>query len=387
MGTFPKHIYFDHGATTPVHPEVVQSVNACFTKFYGNPSEPHRLGREAKQILNQAKKTLGSALGADPAEIIFTSGGTESNNLAVFGTAEAYRNKGNHIISSSIEHPAIMLPLKRLQRKGYEITFLPVDSMGMIDPQKVLAAIRPQTILVTIMHANNVFGSIEPIAQIGEILREKKIPFHSDAAQSFCHIPTDVSALQVDLLSISGHKFYGPKGIGALYIRKGSKIMPQIFGGGQQRGLRPGTENIPLIAGLAKACQLSQEHLTDRIIRVTVLREYLVETVRKKIQGIRLCGHPLKRLPGNCCFTLNNVSGQDMVDQLDQANIAVSGSSACAASSMEPASAITALGISCEEAVGSIRISLGYENTLAEVDYFLDVFPKIVTKLRSAANF
>jgi len=387
MDRFSKYIYFDHSATTPVLPEVAQDIAACFTEFYGNPSQPHRPGREAKEVLYKAKQAVGSALGANPEEVIFTSGGTESNNLAIFGVAEAYRSKGNHIISSSVEHPAVTMPLKRLQRKGFEVTFLPVDSYGMVDPEEVKKAIRPHTILVTIMHANNIFGTIEPISQIGHLLRERDIIFHSDAVQSFCNIATDVTALNVDLLSISGHKIYGPKGVGALYIRKGTRIMPQIFGGGQQKGIRSGTENIPSIAGLAKACRIGQDNLTDNVIRLTVLREYLINGVLASVDDVRLCGHPFKRLPGNCNFTLKNISGQAMVAELDKAGIAVSGSSACASSSLKPAAAIISLGISCQEAVGSVRITLGFENTLEEVDYFLEVFPKIVARLRSGSGF
>ncbi len=383
MEVFPDYIYFDHAATSPVLPEVAGEVAGYSTRFYGNPSGLHRKAKEAKIKLGEAKQAVGMALGAGPEEMIFTSGATESNNLAIFGVAEAFRKKGKHIISSAIEHPSIIMPLKRLQRKGYEVTFLPVDSQGMVNAEQLIKTIRPQTILVTIMHANNIFGTIEPISHIGKILKEKNIVFHSDAAQSFCNIVTDVNQLNVDLLSISGHKIYGPKGVGALYIRKGTKIMPQIFGGGQQRSMRSGTENIPSIAGLAMACRIGQKTLTDRIIRVTVLREYLIKEVLKRIEGIRLCGHPVKRLPGNCSFTIKNVTGQAIVAELDKVNIAVSGSSACTSSSIKPASAITSLGISCEEAVGSVRITLGYENTLKEIDYFLEVFPGIVAKLRS----
>ncbi len=383
MDSLPDYIYFDHAATTPVLPDVVQEMSTCLNKFYGNPSEPHLPGREANKILQNSKQTIGKAMNCSPEQIIFTSGATESNNLAIFGAAEAYQKKGNHIITSSIEHPSAIMPLRRLQRKGFEVTYIPVDANGIIDPEEVRRAIRPETVMASIMHANNIFGTIEPIAQIGNILKERGIVFHSDAAQTFCNIDIDAEKLNVDLLSISGHKFYGPKGIGALYIRKGTRIMPQLFGGGQQRGVRPGTENIPAVAGLAKACQIGQRNLVANIIKVTVLREYLIEKALNSIEDIRLCGHPVKRLPGNCCFILKNISGKAMVAELDKASIAVSGSSACAASSIKPASAITSLGISCDEAVGSVRISLGFENTLKEIDYFLKVFPPIVNKLRS----
>ncbi|MDZ7838672.1 MAG: cysteine desulfurase family protein [Actinomycetota bacterium] len=239
------YIYFDHSATTPVLPEVAQRIAQCFSNIYGNPSAGHRMGKQAQEQVESARKQLASALGANPSEIIFTSGGTESNNLAIFGIAEAYRQKGNHIISTSIEHPAVTIPLKMLERKGYRITLLPVDSQGMVDPRQVKDSITKETILVTIMHANNIFGTVQPIRQIGSILRQEGIIFHTDAVQSFCNIDTDVSTLNVDLLSVSGHKIYGPKGVGALYIKKGTKIMPQIFGGGQQRNLRSGTENVP----------------------------------------------------------------------------------------------------------------------------------------------
>ena len=386
MSSSSKYIYFDHSATTPVLPEVVEKINQCLLASYGNPSEGHRLGKEARQLVERAQQQIASSLGANPSEIIFTSGGTESNNLAIFGVAEAYRQQGNHIIASSIEHPAVTMPLKRLERKGYRITFLPVDQYGMVDPEQVKDALTKDTILVTIMHANNVFGTIQPISQIGELLRQQGIIFHTDAVQSFCNINTDVSQLKVDLLSLSGHKIYGPKGIGALYIRKGTKIIPQIFGGGQQRGVRSGTENVPAMAGLAEAARIGQRNLVDKLIRLTVMREYLISGLLDSVQNIKICGHPTKRLPGNCNFTLRNISGQALVQQLDQAGIAVSGSSACASSSLTPSATLMSLGLTCEEAVGSVRVTLGFENTLEEIDYFLKVLPPIIQKLRASPS-
>jgi len=377
-----KYIYFDHSATTPVLPEVVDEINKCFTIYYGNASEPHSPGLKAREILEHSRSIIAKSLGASPEEIIFTGCGTESDNLAIAGIAEAYGKKGNHIITSEIEHPAVHMPLKKLSRQGFNITYIPVDRSGLVDPEDVKKAITAKTMFATIMHANNIVGTIQPIEEIGKILKERNIIFHTDAVQSFSSIETDVNHLSVDLLSLSGHKIYGPKGVGALYIRKGTKIMPQILGGGHERGIRSGTENIPGIAGLAKASEINQKKLTKKMSYITELREYLIKELLGKIDDVWLNGHPVKRLPGNCNFSFKYIEGESIVLRLDHAGIAASSGSACSSSSLKPSSTLIAMGLSAEEAHGSLRITLGFENTKEEVDYFLGVIQKVVSDLR-----
>jgi cysteine desulfurase len=378
-----KYIYFDHAATTPVLPEVTQAVNECFTKFYGNASEPHLPGRQAKEILESSRQTVAQVLGAKESEITFTGGGTESDNLALFGIAEAYSGRGNHIITSEIEHPAVLMPLKFLARKGFKITSLPVDKYGMVDPSDVKKALKDTTILVTIMHANNIVGTIQPIEEIGRLLADKNVIFHTDAVQTFCSAGTNVDSLGVDLLSISGHKIYGPKGVGALYIRKGTKIIPLILGGGQEKGRRSGTENIPGIAGLASAAGTGFKTLDTRIAKLTAMREYLKTELLKNIDDVRFNGHPAHRLPGNCNFSFKFIEGEAIVLRLDMAGIAASSGSACSSSSMKPTHTLIAMGLSGEEAFGSLRITLGFENTYEEIDYFLKTIKRIIMDLRN----
>lgn len=382
MGKPLKYIYFDHAATTPVLPEVMDAINKCFTEFYGNASEPHLPGRQAKEMLENSRELIAGALGANPSEITFTSGGTESDNLALFGAAEAYKKQGNHIITSEIEHPAVSMPLKALARRGFKISFVPVDRFGMVDPDDIEKAINKNTILVSIMHANNIVGTIEPIEEIGKILKEKNIIFHTDAVQTFCSAKTLVDELGIDLLSISGHKIYGPKGVGALYIRRGTKIMPHVFGGGQERGRRSGTENIPGIAGLAKAAEIGQRNIDAKIKKLTGMRDYLKNKLLDSIEGVRFNGHPGKRLPGNCNFSFKYIEGESIVLKLDISGIAVSSGSACSSSSMKPSHTLVAMGLSNEEAFGSLRVTLGFENTMEEIDYFLEVTEKTIKDLR-----
>jgi len=377
-----KYIYFDHSATTPVLPEVVKVIDDCFTTYYGNASEPHSPGIKAREILEHSREIVGKSLGASPKEIVFTGSGTESDNLAIIGAAEAYKKKGNHIITSEIEHPAVHMPLKKLTRYGFNVTYIPVDKFGMVDPSDVKKSITAKTILVTIMHANNIVGTIQPIGEIGKILKERNIIFHTDAVQTFSNIKTDVNKLNIDLLSLSGHKIYGPKGVGALYIRKGTRIMPQILGGGHERGIRSGTENIPGIAGLAKAAELGQRNLSDRIIKVTKMRDYLISSLLNKIDEVKFNGHPAERLPGNCNFSFKYIEGESIVLKLDYAGIAASSGSACSSSSLKPSHTLVAMGLSNEESYGSLRITLGFENTKEEIDYFLEVIQKIISDLR-----
>ena len=377
-----NYIYFDHSATTPVLPEVVKEINTCFTDFFGNASEPHMPGIKAKEILERSRESMARTLGASPEEIIFTGSGTESDNLAIFGIAGAYRKKGNHIITSAIEHPAIHLPLEKLSRSGFNITYLPVDRYGIIDPEDVKKAVTNDTILVSIMHANNILGTIQPIREIGSFLQKKRIIFHTDAVQAFCKIKTSVNDLNVDLLSVSGHKIYGPKGVGALYIREGTKIMPQLLGGGHENGIRSATENIPGIAGLAKAAELGQKRLAEKSSKIVEIRDHIKNNVLKNIDDVRFNGHPTLRIPGNCNFSFKYIEGEAIVLRLDQAGIGVSSGSACSSSSGKPSGTLAALGLTEEESQGSIRITLGFENTIEEADYFLEVLPGIIADLR-----
>ena len=382
MNNNSKYIYFDHSATTPVLPDVVKVIDDCFTTYYGNASEPHSPGIKAGEILEHSREIIGKSLGASSKEIIFTGSGTESDNLAIIGAAEAYKKRGNHIITSEIEHPAVHMPLKKLSRFGFKVTYVPVDRFGMVDPSDVQKSITSKTILVTIMHANNIVGTIQPISEIGKILKEHGIIFHTDAVQTFTSIRTDVNKLNVDLLSLSGHKIYGPKGVGALYIRKGTRIMPQILGGGHERGIRSGTENIPGIAGLAKAAEIGQRNLSDRITKITRMRDYLISGVLSRIDDVKFNGHPSERLPGNCSFSFKYIEGESIVLKLDYAGIAASSGSACSSSSLKPSHTLVAMGLSNEEAYGSLRITLGFENTKEEIDYFLEVIQKIISDLR-----
>ena len=377
-----KIIYMDNNATTKVADEVLNEMLPLLRDFYGNPSSMHSFGGSVGKMIRRGREQIAALLGCDPAEIIFTSSGTESNNLALFGVAEAYRKKGNHIVTSEIEHPAVYMPLKKLARLGFEITYVPVDRYGIIDPSDVKKSITDRTILVTIMHANNIVGTIQPIREIGKMLMERSIVFHTDAVQTFCNIKTEVNDLNVDLLSLSGHKIYGPKGVGALYIRKGTRIKPQILGGEHEKGIRSGTENIPGIAGLARAVELGQKNLSDRILKVTKMRDYLINSLLNKIDEVRLNGHPTNRLPGNCNFSFKYIEGESIVLRLDNAGIAVSSGSACSSSSLKPSHVLAAMGLTSEETYGSLRITLGFENTREEIDYFLEIIPKIISDLR-----
>lgn len=377
-----RRIYFDHSATTPVLPEVVEAMLPCFTQYFGNASEPHLPGREAKKLLEASRETVARAIGAHPEEIIFTSGGTESDNLALKGVVEALSKKGNHIITSSIEHPAIGNTCKYLQRRGFEITYVPVDKYAIVDPDHVAAAITDRTILISIMHANNVVGSIQPIAEIGKIARERGIIFHTDAVQSFGTLETDVGELNVDLMSMSSHKLHGPKGVGALYIRKGTKLTPQMQGGEHEKRRRAGTENVPGIVGFAKAVEIAMAEREEKVERLEELRKYLVAGVLERVEEVSYNGHPEKRLPGNANFSFKYIEGESLVLQLDMVGIAVSSGSACASASLEPSHVLLAMGLTAEDAHGSLRVTMGRSNTKEEVDYFLEVLPEVVGKLR-----
>ncbi len=375
-------IYMDHAATTPTDPEVVEAMLPWFTDQFGNPATLYTIGGIAARALEEARASVAKNLGAQPDEIYFTSGGTESNNWALKGTAEAQHRKGKHLISSTVEHHAVLEPLEYLQKQGFEVTLVPVDPTGLVDPQAVKAAIRPDTTLISIMHANNEVGTIEPIAEIGAIAREAGVLFHTDAVQSVGKLPIDVDELNVDMLSLSGHKFYGPKGVGALYIRKRVRVTPLIHGGNQERKRRAGTHNMPGIVGLAKALELAVERLPEEAPREQAMRDRLWQGLVDRIPDIALNGHPDRRLPNTLNFRVEGIEGEAMILCLDMNRVNVSSGSACTTGSLDPSHVLLAMGIPAEMAHGSQRISLGRGTTELDIDYYLDVFPSIVARLR-----
>jgi cysteine desulfurase len=378
-----RRIYFDHSGTTPVHPEVAEEMCRYLTMDnFGNPSSIHHYGRQIRVKVAEAREKVARALGADPGEIVFTSGGTESDNMAIHGAAITNKNRGNHIITSAVEHHAVLNTVKALGKEGFDITILPVDQYGMVSVDDVAAAITDRTILITIMHANNEVGTIMPVAEIGKLARERKIIFHVDAVQSFGKIPVNVDDLGVSLLSLSGHKIYGPKGIGALYIRKGTRWRQTLFhGGAQERLRRAGTENIPGIMGLAKAAELAMENRDAESSRLQDLRDRIIRELTS-IEGVRLTGHPVLRLPNHAGFLFKYIEGESMLLSLDMKGVAASTGSACTSGSLEPSHVLLAMGIPPEEAHGSLRLTLGKDNTREDVDYFVKVIKPIVEKLR-----
>ncbi len=378
-----KKIYLDYAATTPVHPEVVKAMVPYFTEIYGNPSSIHSCGQEARAGVESARAKVADFIGARTEEIVFTSGGTESDNFATKGIAYANETRGKHIIISTVEHHAVLEPCHFLERSGFKITYLPVDQFGMINPEDVKKAITPETILVSILHASNEVGTIQPLEKIGKITRESGVYLHTDAVQTFGHIPIDVKDLNVDLLSISGHKLYGPKGIGALYIRKGTKITPFMQGGGQEDGRRGSTYNVPGIVGLGKAVDIAREEMGTEAERLIRYRDRLIEGLQTKIDYLKLNGHPVKRLPNNVNISAAFVEGEATLLSLDFAGICASTGSACSSESSEPSHVLTAMQIPPEEARCSLRFSLGKWTLESEIDQVLKVFPEIITKLRA----
>jgi cysteine desulfurase len=378
-----QRIYLDNAATTPTHPEVVKAMLPFFSDGFGNPSSLHAYGQEAKKAIEEARTKVAELIGARSDEIIFTSGGTEADNFALKGIAFASENKGNHIITTPLEHHAVLEVCKYLKTRGFKISYLPVDKYGLVDPDDVKKAITSKTILISIMHANNEVGTIQPVEQIGDIAKQAGIHFHSDAVQTVGHIPVNVDKLKVDLLAISGHKLYGPKGVGALYVRKGTKLVPLIHGGEQEKRRRAGTENLPGIVGLGKAVELAGEELDQEAERLTRLRDKLVRGLLEKIPHLQLNGHPVRRLPNNVNIGVDFVEGESMLLSLDLEGIAVSTGSACSSASLEPSHVLLALGLPPEQAHGSLRLSLGRENTEADVDRVLEVTPAIVARLRA----
>ena len=375
-------IYLDHAATTAVDKEVIKAMLPYFDDKFGNASSLHQFGQEAKEALEKSRETVAKLINADPREIIFTSGGTESDNWAIKKIAFTNEDKGNHIITSRIEHHAVLESCEFLGKNGFKVTYLPVDKYGLVNPEDVKKAITKNTVLVSIMHANNEIGTIEPIEEIGKICKEKGVYFHTDAVQTVGKVPIDVKKMNVDLLSCSSHKLYGPKGVGFLYVKKGTKIAPMIHGGGHEFCLRSGTENIAGIAGFAKACELAQKNMEKWNSHEKKLRDKLVKGVLERIPESWLNGHPEKRLEGNANFCFKCIEGESLILHLDDKGVAASTGSACSTKELKPSHVLTAIGLSPVDAHGSLRLTLGKDSTEKEIDYVLGVLPGIVADLR-----
>jgi cysteine desulfurase len=377
-----RTIYLDHSATTFVKPEVLEAMIPYFTEHFGNPSSLYGIARHSKKAIDTARMQTAKALGADPDEIYFTSGGSESDNWAIKGVAQANRKRGNHIITTQIEHHAVLHTCQYLEKEGFEITYLPVDRYGLVDPGDLEKAITDKTILISVMYANNEIGTTEPVAELGAVARKHKVYFHTDAVQAIGNIPIDVQSQNIDLLSLSAHKFYGPKGIGALYIKKGVRIDNLIHGGGQERKRRAGTENIAGIVGLGKAIELATADIPGHNARIKAMRDRLIRGVLDKIPNSLLNGHPEKRLPGNFNVSFEFIEGESMLLLLDDEGVCASTGSACTSGSLEPSHVLLATGLPVEISHGSLRLTLGDANTEADVDFLLEVLPRIVKKLR-----
>ena len=375
-------IYLDNAATTAVSPEVLTAMLPYFTECYGNPSSIHSTGRDAHKAVDAARRQVAAAINADPAEIYFTAGGSESDNWAIKGTAFAKRDKGNHIITTAIEHHAVLHTCQWLEKQGFEVTYLPVDENGLVSVEDVEKAITDRTILISVMAANNEIGTIEPIAEIGALARSRGILFHTDAVQAVGAIPLDVKAMNIDMLSMSGHKFHGPKGIGALYIRKGVRLDTLIAGGAQERGKRAGTENLPGIVGIGKAIEIATRDMEANAARMTRLRDKLIHGILEEIPDVRLNGHPTLRLPNNVNVSVRYIEGEALLLRLDLAGIAGSSGSACTSGSLDPSHVLLAIGLPHEIAHGSLRLTLGTDTTEADIDEVLDKLPGIVKNLR-----
>lgn len=378
-----KYIYLDNAATTRVAPEVMEAMTPYFTEYYGNPSSIYSFAGEAGDAVEEARAKIAGILGAKPQEIYFTGGGTESDNWALKATAEAYADKGRHIITSTIEHHAILHTCAYLEKHGYEVTYVGVDENGIIRLDELEAAIRPDTILISVMAANNEIGTIQPLEQIGAIARRHGVFFHTDAVQAFAHIPLHVDEMNIDMLSASGHKINGPKGIGILYIRKGIKSGSFIHGGAQERKRRAGTYNVPGIVGMGKAAELASENMEECMASESSLRDHLIERVLAEIPYSRLNGDRTKRLPNNANFCFRFIEGESMLIKLDQKGICASSGSACTSGSLDPSHVLLAIGLPHEIAHGSLRLSISQETTMDEIDYTVDELKKIIEQLRS----
>lgn len=378
-----KIIYLDHAATTAVHPDVLKEMLPYFTEKFGNPSSVYGFAAGNKNKINDAREVIAKSIGAEPEEIYFTGGGSESDNWALKGVAEAYASKGRHIITTKIEHHAILHTCEYLETKGYDVTYLDVDETGLVWLEDLERAIRPDTILISIMFANNEIGTIEPIREIGAIAHKHGILFHTDAVQAYAQIPIRVDEMNIDMMSASGHKFNGPKGIGFLYIRKGLKLKSLIHGGQQERGRRAGTENVPGIVGIGKACEIAMASMDERIRKETELRDYLIGRLLKEIPYTRLNGHSRKRLPNNVNISFQFAEGESILIMLDMAGICASSGSACTSGSVDASHVLLAIGLPREIAHGSLRLTLGYENTKEEMDVVVDAIKNIIENLRN----
>ena len=382
-----RRVYFDHSATTHVLKEVYDAMTPYFLERFGNPSSIHSYGREAKVALEDARKKVAELISADPAEIVFTSGGTESDNLAIKGTAMYKGKMKGHIITTTIEHHAILEPCEFLKRFGFEVTHIPVSSEGLVDVGQIESAIKNDTVLITVMAANNEIGTIQPIREIGKLARSKGIPFHTDAVQAIGKMPVDVKADNIDMLSLSAHKFHGPKGVGALYVRKGTKLEPILQGGGQERGLRSSTVNVAGAIGLGKAAEIAKRDMEMTCQKMMRLRDKMFKAVPELVPHSYVNGHRTTRLVNNAHFRFDYIEGEGLILQLDFKGIAASTGSACSTGSLEPSHVLLALGLTHEQAHGSLRVTLGRENTEEEVDYLLEVLPEVVEKLRAISPF
>lgn len=378
-----KYIYLDNAATTRVAPEVLEAMTPYFTEYYGNPSSIYSFAGKSKDAVEEARAKIAGILGAKPEEIYFTGGGSESDNWVLKVTAEAYAGKGKHIITSKIEHHAILHTCEYLEKQGYEVTYVDVDENGIIRLDELEKAIRPDTILISVMAANNEIGSIQPLKEIGEIARRHDVFFHTDAVQSFAHVPLNVDEMNIDMLSASGHKINGPKGIGIMYIRKGVKIGSFIHGGAQERKRRAGTHNVPGIIGMAKAAEIADADMEQRTAYECKLRDHLIERVLSEIPYSRLNGDRTKRLPNNANFCFRFIEGESMLIKLDQKGICASSGSACTSGSLDPSHVLLAIGLPHEIAHGSLRLTISQETTMEDIDYTVDELKKIIEQLRS----
>ena len=376
-------IYLDNAATTAVSPEVLTAMLPYFTECYGNPSSIHSTGRDAHKAVDAARRQVAAAINADPSEIYFTAGGSESDNWAIKGTAFAKRDKGNHIITTAIEHHAVLHTCQWLEKQGFEVTYLPVDEYGFVTPEQLDAAIRPDTTLVSIMTANNEIGTIEPIAELAAVCKKHGVLFHTDAVQAIGSVKIDVKAMQIDMLSMSGHKFHAPKGIGVLYIRKGVRLQQFMNGGAQERNRRAGTENLASIVGIGKAIEIATANIDAHNEKLSAIRDHMIERILKEIPYTRLNVHPTTRLPGNVNVCFRFIEGESLLMLLDAKGIAGSSGSACTSGSLDPSHVLLAIGLPHEIAHGSLRLSLSEENTMEEADYVVDALVEIVSRLRS----
>ena len=378
-----RKVYLDNAATTALSPKVLEKMMPYLTDIYGNASSPHSFGQTARIGVEHAREQVARAINADPSEIVFTGCGTESDNTVLFGVAERYAKKGDHIITTNVEHHAILHSCAALEKKGIKVTYLPVDKDGLVTPEQVRDAITDKTILVSVMFANNEVGTIMPIPEIAAVCHEKGVLFHTDAVQAAGHIPIDVKAMGIDMLSISGHKFHGPKGVGVLYERKGIRLPSYIIGGEQEKGRRAGTENVAGIVGLGEALELAVTNMSETSARMTRMRDRLIEGIEATIPEVTLTGHRTKRLPNNVNFSIKYIEGESILLMLDMAGIAASSGSACTSGSLDPSHVLLALGLTHEVAHGSVRMTLGDDTTDEDIDYVLETLPKVAHRLRA----